>query len=94
MKFIELVPEFLGTFVLVFSILTTGNFLIIGLTMAAVVYLIGDLSGANINPVVSLVMLMNKTISIQKFYEYVIVQILGGISAFYMYKLIITNIRK
>jgi hypothetical protein len=93
MNFIELIPEFLGTFALVFSFLTTGNFIIVGLTLATVMYLIGDLSGANINPVVSLVMMMNKTLPIQKFYEYIVVQILGGISAFYIYKLIINNIR-
>ena len=62
MKIIEVLPEFLGTFALIFSILATGNFLVIGLTLATVIYLVGDLSGANVNPVVSLVLFVNNQI--------------------------------
>jgi glycerol uptake facilitator-like aquaporin len=62
MKIIEVAPEFLGTFALIFSILATGNFLVIGLTLALVIYLVGDLSGANVNPVVSLIFYINNQI--------------------------------
>lgn len=93
MKFIESVPEYLGTFVLIFSILATGNYLVIGLTLAAVIFLVGDLSGANVNPVVSLVMYLNNQMSGQKCLEYVVVQVLGGLSALYTYKYIVKHVR-
>jgi aquaporin Z len=93
MKFTELIPEFLGTFALIFSILTTGNFLVIGLTLAIVIYLVGDLSGANVNPVVSLVLFLNNQMSSQKLFEYIIAQTLGALLALGVYKLIIKNVR-
>jgi len=93
MKFIESVPEYLGTFALIFSILATGNYLVIGLTLAAVIFLVGDLSGANVNPVVSLVMYLNNQMSGQKCLEYVVVQVLGGLSALYTYKYIVKHVR-
>ena len=93
MKFIESVPEYLGTFALIFSILATGNYLVIGLTLAAVIFLVGDLSGANVNPVVSLVLYLNNQMSGQKCLEYVVVQVLGGLSALYTYKYIVKHVR-
>jgi glycerol uptake facilitator-like aquaporin len=93
MKFIETVPEYLGTFALIFSILATGNYLVIGLTLAAVIFLVGDLSGANVNPVVSLVMYLNNQMSGQKCLEYLVVQVLGGLSALYTYKYIVKHVR-
>jgi aquaporin NIP len=93
MKFIESVPEFLGTFALIFSILATGNYLVIGLTLSAVIFLVGDLSGANVNPVVSLVMYLNNQMSGQKCLEYLVVQVLGGLSALYTYKYIVKHVR-
>ena len=92
MKFVEVIPEFLGTFALIFSILATGNYLVIGLTLSAVIFLVGDLSGANVNPVVSLVMLLNNQINTQKFFEYIVAQILGSIGALLTYKFIVKHV--
>ena len=93
MKFVETIPEFLGTFPLIFSILATGNWLVIGLTLAAVIFLVGDLSGANVNPVVSLVLYLNNGMTGQKCLEYIIVQVLGGLSALYTYKYIVRHVK-
>jgi len=93
MKVIELVPEFLGTFALVFSFLSTGNYLVIGLTLAFVTFLIGDLSGANVNPAVSLALLLNNQMTIGKFLGYVMAQLLGGFGAILTYKTIVKHMR-
>ena len=93
MKLIELVPEFLGTFALIFSILATGNWLVIGLTLAAVIYLIGDLSGGNVNPVVSIAMYMTGNMNLQKMLEYWVAQGLGGASAVLVYQFIVKHVR-
>lgn len=92
MKFIELVPEFLGTFALIFSILATGNWLVIGLTLAAVILLIGDLSGANVNPAVSIAMYLTGSMSLKKMLEYWVAQGLGGAAAVYVYTFIVKNV--
>lgn len=93
MKITEVISEFLGTFALIFSILASGNFLVIGLTLAIVIYLVGDLSGANVNPVVSFVLFLNNQMSSQKLFEYIIAQTLGALLALGVYKLIIKNVR-
>lgn len=93
MKLIEVVPEFLGTFALIFSVLATGNWLVIGLTLAAVIFLVGDLSGANVNPVVSVAMYMTGTMSLKKMLEYWVAQGLGGAAAVVVYQFIVKNVR-
>jgi glycerol uptake facilitator-like aquaporin len=42
MNYLALLAEFLGTFLLLISILATGNALVIGLTLALVILLIGE----------------------------------------------------
>ena len=93
MRLIELVPEFLGTFALIFSVLATGNWLVIGLTLAAVIFLVGDLSGANVNPVVSIAMYMTGTMNLKKMLEYWVAQGLGGAAAVLVYQFIVKNVR-
>ena len=51
---VKLIAEFLGTFLLMVSILASGgNYLIIGATLGVIVFLIGGISGASVNPAVS-----------------------------------------
>ena len=86
--------EFIGTFVLVFmgcgsAVLLgcdpNGGHLAVafafGLSIVAMAYTIGGISGCHINPAVSLAMLLNKKLSIFDFVGYVISQILGAIAA-------------
>ena len=89
MNYLALVGEFFGTFLLLLSILATGNALIIGLTFTLVIFLIGDLSGAHINPAVSITMFMNSALSLSEFFSYAVVQCLGGISALFVYRALV-----
>ena len=87
--------EFIGTAVLVLfgcgtAALTNGSIiptsLAFGLSIVAMAYAIGNVSGCHINPAVSLAMLINKKMTIKEFAFYVIAQILGalvGIAALY-----------
>ena len=82
------VAEYLGTFFFILAIFASGgNPLIIGGALALVVYLIGSISGANINPAVSFAMLLKNDLSLNKFLGYVVAQLLGGASAYYTYRL-------
>ncbi len=83
----SLAGEFLGTFLLVLSVFASGgNPIVIGLTLAIIVFLIGGVSGANVNPAVSLAGLLNGFMDGTKFISYVVVQLAGGAAAFYTYQ--------
>lgn len=88
------IAECLGTFILVFfgtatavlgngmeGIGTTGIALAFGLTIIAAAYSIGTVSGAHLNPAVSLGMWFNKRISTMELVYYVVGQIVGGLIA-------------
>ena len=83
--------EFIGTAVLVLfgcgsaaiagsALGTLGIATAFGLSIVAMAYVIGDISGCHINPAVSLAMLINKKMSVKDFCFYVIAQVLGAIA--------------
>ena len=85
--------EFVGTLVLVFmgcgsavvlGCETDGGHLAValafGLSIVAMAYIIGNVSGCHINPAVSLAMLLRKDIDAKDFVGYVISQIVGAIA--------------
>ena len=49
-----------------------------GLSIIAMAYVIGNISGCHVNPAVSLAMLINKKLTLKDFIGYVIAQILGA----------------
>ena len=81
--------EFIGTAVLVLfgcgsavvgggSLGTLGIALAFGLSIIAMAYVIGNVSGCHVNPAVSLAMLITKKISFKDFIGYVIAQVIGA----------------
>ena len=83
---LPLLAEFLGTFLLVLSILASGgNAWIVGGTLALVILLVGSLSGAQVNPAVSLAMYLKGALSTQELASYMGVQLLGGAASLYAY---------
>ena len=84
---VSLLSEFLGTFLLVLSVLASGgNFGVIGLTLAVVVLLCGKLSGAHVNPAISLTMYVKGGLSLTNLLSYVAVQCAGGVASLYAYR--------
>ena len=84
------VCEFIGTAVLVLfgcgsaaiagaTLGTLGIALAFGLSIVAMAYVIGNVSGCHVNPAVSLAMLISKRMSFKDFVGYVIAQVLGAI---------------
>ena len=84
------VCEFIGTAVLVLfgcgsaaiageTLGPLGIALAFGLSIVAMAYVIGNISGCHINPAVSLAMLINKKMTAKDFVGYVIAQVLGAI---------------
>ena len=88
------IAECLGTFVLVFVGCGTAIFvgvdpgsgyltvaLAFGLSIIAMAYVIGNISGCHINPAVSLSMFLRKKITAEEFAGYAVFQVLGAIIA-------------
>lgn len=85
----KLMAEFFGAFLLMVSILASGgNFLVIGATLGLIVFLIGGISGAFVNPAVSAGFWYSGSINTQLFLMYSVVEILGGLAGAYSYKIV------
>lgn len=91
--------EFIGTAVLVLfgcgtAAITGGSLLVtalaFGLSIVAMAYVIGNISGCHVNPAVSLAMLINGKISVKDFIGYVIAQVLGGFAGIALFLAIIS----
>ena len=84
---LPLLSEFLGTFLLTLSILASGgNAWVIGATLTLVVLLVGNLSGAYVNPAVSLAMFLKGALSTQELVSYGVVQLLGATASVYAFQ--------
>ena len=79
--------ECLGTAVLVLfgcgtAVVSGGDLvatsLAFGLSIVAMAYVIGNISGCHVNPAVSLAMLINKKMNIKDFVGYVVAQVIGA----------------
>ena len=77
----DLITEFVGTFIFLSVILTTGEAVPIGLALAVVIFFGGKISGGHFNPAVSTMMLVNRKIGVEQYIGYVLAQILGGLVA-------------
>jgi len=78
--------EFLGTMFLMFVIFATGNWVAIGAALAVGVYLGGPISGGAFNPAVAISLYSAGKLAKADLIPYIIVEILGGLSAFLLYK--------
>lgn len=88
MNGLPLISEFLGTFLLVMAVLGTGNALVIGGTLALVVLLLGGVSGAHVNPAVSVAMLLKGSMGPIEFISYTVAQCSGAAAAWYAYQVL------
>ena len=79
------IVEFFGTFLFLMSILATGNAFMIGATLAVIILLTGSISGAHVNPAVTLTMFIKGAITAPDMFAYMAVQFAGGVAAYYAY---------
>ena len=83
--------EFLGTMFLVFIIFATGNYLAIGLALAAGVFFGGSISGGAFNPAVAIALYSAGKIMKTDLIPYIIVEILGALAGYEAYKRFVIN---
>lgn len=86
MDLTKFVAEFIGTFVFFGVILSTGEAIPIGLALAAVIFLIGKVSGGHVNPAVSAMLYAKGDIDVTTLGSYVVAQVLGGLCALMWFK--------
>lgn len=89
------VAEFLATFILIFcaaasatvneisngAVSLVGCAMVSGLVVMAMIYAVGDISGAHLNPAVTIAFALNKNLSWKRVIPYMISQALGSIAA-------------
>ena len=74
--------ELIGTFIFLSVILITGQAIPIGLSLAAMIYWGGAISGGAFNPAVSLALYLNKKINLTELVGYILCQFIGACLAF------------
>lgn len=93
--------EFIGTLILVLfgcgtAVMTDADIvataLAFGLSIVALAYVIGNVSGCHVNPAVSFAMFLDKRMSGKEFIKYVIAQVLGAIAGAAILALIINSV--
>jgi aquaporin Z len=90
----KLVVEFLGTMFLLFVIFATGNYLAIGAALAIGVLLGGKISGGSFNPAVTTALYMAGKLKKEEVLPYIVVEVLGAVAGFYLYKHTLKNMKK
>ncbi len=93
----EFIAEIIGTFVFLSVIITNVNFgkinpsdqawIRISLGLGISILLVGYISGAHLNPAVSFMFYLNKDLSLQGLFTYVVAQLIGATCAlgFYLF---------
>jgi len=82
-----LLAEFLGTFLLVLSVFASGgNAYAIAGTLAVIILLIGKISGAHVNPAISVAMYVKGALSAQELGAYTASQVAGAVASLYAYR--------
>lgn len=98
------IAEFIGTFVLVLfgtgaavlgggieGIGTLGIAMAFGLSIVAMAYSIGTISGCHVNPAVSIAVYVNKRLSLSELAYYIVGQVLGAVVATGVLKIILST---
>ncbi len=85
--YLSLFVELIGTFIFLSVILITGEAIPIGLTLAAMIYWGGKISGGAFNPAVSIALYLNKKLNGVQTMGYILAQIIGAFLAFYFFKM-------
>jgi aquaporin Z len=85
---IAYIAEFLGTFLLVFVVLATGNYLAVGAALALGVLLTAPISGGALNPAVAIAMLAAGKLTTADIVPYIVAEIAGALLAYEIYKIL------
>ena len=83
---LSFLAEFFGAIVFVYAILATGNPIVIGATLTAVIFSVRKISGGHINPAVSIAFASMGKLKMPDLFGFIAAQILGALTAVLIYK--------
>ena len=83
---LKFIVEFLGTFLFLSVVAATTNPLLIALALLTAIVLVGNISGAHLNPAISTMFWVKGSLSNMDLIGYIVAQIFGGIAALSAYK--------
>ena len=95
----KFVAELIGTFVFLGVIIVSvagksltvadkaETWIKIGLALSIAILLVGGISGANLNPAVSIMFYLHKDLTFEELMIYILAQVIGAVLAFTMYKM-------
>jgi aquaporin Z len=83
----KLLVEFSGTLLFLYVFISTGNPLAIGAVLYVVILAGGKISGGHYNPAISIMMSMAGKLPYSELLFYIAAQVLGGLAAYQIYKL-------
>lgn len=87
-----LFAELIGSFSLVALLLSTnGNAIIAGITVLVFTIIFGKLSGAHINPIVSIALMATRQVSVVRGIAYIVVQLIGAMLALVVISQFVAN---
>ncbi len=90
-----LIGEFIGTFLLTVAFMgAKGDPLYLGFALAGIVLIVGTLSGAHVNPAVTVGAWVTRKISSFRALGYIVAQVLGAVLAFAVLNLFINSIQQ
>ena len=86
---VKLLAEFMGTFFLMLAVLVSGgNALVIGGALALIVFLTGGISGAAVNPALTLGLLSIGSMDVTTSISYIVIQGVAAVGAAMIYKMV------
>ena len=85
----KIVVEFLGTLFLMFVIMSTGNYMAIGLALAIAVLLGGQISGGAFNPAVAISLYSVGKLAKTDLIPYIIAEIAGALAGVTLASLVV-----
>ena len=86
MAYNKYLVEFIGTFIFLSVILTSGEAIPIGIALITAIYYGGKISGGNFNPAVSIMMHLKGSLNMTDMIGYIVAQVLGGVADLCLHK--------
>lgn len=78
----EFLVELLGSFISISVILQYQKVIPTIIALGAMIYFGGPVSGGHFNPILSLAMYLNQSLTIYELILYIVAQVIGGLMAF------------
>jgi len=82
---LPLLAEYLGTFLISLALLSSSNVLFVGVIFTVILYLILPVSGAAINPAISLLYYLKGSLGVREAILYSVIQVIAAVSSYYTY---------